>query len=46
MDGTVHANDLLNLEPMAQRVRGTVIHEWFALIDWLDDETEIGRAHV
>lgn len=38
MDGTISVDDLLNLEPAMQRVRGTVIHEWFALIDWLDDE--------
>ncbi len=40
--GRIDVADLLRLSPAVQRVRGTIIHEWFALIDWLRDEHDDG----
>jgi ATP-dependent helicase/nuclease subunit A len=44
MGGAISVSDLLDLEPAMQRVRGTIIHEWFALIDWLGGEDDTGPS--
>jgi ATP-dependent exoDNAse (exonuclease V) beta subunit len=44
MGGAISVSDLLNIEPAMQRVRGTIIHEWFSMIDWLDDEGDAGLS--